>query len=344
MQTSCTIRELATFLDAQILGDENVVITGIATLEDAGEGDLAFFANEKYLSDFVKTQASVVICAPKFSADAPTHCLVMDNPYYGFARVSLLIAAALNPQYLPGIHESAVVADSAVVGKGVFIGPGVVIGAHAVIGDRSIIRERVSIGEHVSVGADALIYPQVSIYHHCLVGERVIIHSGAVIGSDGFGFASDSEKKWQKIYHLGKVTIGDDVEIGANTTIDRGTMGDTQIGHGVKLDNQIQIGHNVEIGDHTIMAGATGVAGSAKIGKHCMIGGRCSILGHISIVDHTVLMGGACIGRSIDKPDAFASFLPAQPAKEWKRNLVRIMSLDKTIKEINKKIKQLTSC
>ena len=344
MQNTCTLQEIADFLDAPIQGDGSVEISGLATLKEAKKGDLAFLANEQYMNDFLATKATAVICSPKFADKAPSHAVVMENPYYGFSRVTALVAATLSPQYSPGVHASAVVDPSAKIADGVHIGPGVVVGAHAQIGKGAILREQCSIAEHVVLGANAYLYPKVTIYHHCEVGENAILHSGVVIGSDGFGFAKDSDNRWHKIHHLGGVVMGDDVEVGANTTIDRGTMGNTHIGNGVKLDNQIQIGHNVQIGDHTIMAGASGVAGSAKIGKHCMIGGRCSILGHISIADHTVLMGGASMGRTNDEPDAYASFLPAMPAKTWKRNLVRIMSLDKTIKEINKKLKKLSSC
>ena len=293
-----TLGEIVARLGGRVAGDASTVVRQVASLERAGEGHISFFTGKRYLDKLAATRASAVILGAEAEADTTRPRIVAENPYLYFARVSQL----LNPLTLQpaGVHPSAVVAKSARLGARVSIGAGCVV------------------GDNVTIGDDSCLYPRVVVYPGCTLGKRVIIQSGAVIGGDGFGFADDGGK-WVKIPQIGSVRIGDDVEIGSNTTIDRGAMDDTVIEEGVKLDNQIQIGHNTRIGAHTAVAGCVGIAGSADIGRHCTFGGAAMILGHLRIVDHVNVSAGTFISRSILKPGTYTGIYPVDEHENWAR-------------------------
>lgn len=303
---SFTLAELAMRLGGSVSRGPDTLIDRVATLRDAGPGAIGFLANPKYRADLAASRASAFIVAEEHVGLAPGPCLIHANPYASFARVAQWLDTRSPPK--PGVHAGAVVAPSAVLGRRVSIGAGAVIGAGA------------------SIGANSIIHPNVTIYPGVAIGGDAIIHSGAVVGGDGFGFALD-QGKWIKIPQTGTVRIGDAVEIGSGTTIDRGALGDTVIEDGVKLDNQIQIGHNVHIGAHTAMAGCVGVAGSATIGRHCTVGGGAIILGHITLADHVHITAGSLVTKSIDAPGTYGASLPAGPHREWLRNAAHLRDL-----------------
>ncbi len=301
-----TLTQIASRLGGRIAGDPEVLIRQVGSLERAGPGQIAFLSNPKFRPALAATRASAVVLGADAEALTQLPRILCDNPYAYFARVSQLFnPPATQP---PGVHPSAVMA------------PQVKLGARASIGAGC------SVGEGVSIGDDSCLYPGVVVYAGCRIGARAIIHSGAVIGADGFGIARDAGR-WVKIPQIGGVVIGDDVEIGANTTIDRGTMDDTVIGDGVKLDNQIQIGHNCRIGAHTAMAGCVAVAGSADIGSQCTIGAGALILGHLSICDGVNVSADTVISRSIGKPGTYTGMFPADDHDSWARNTAVVRHL-----------------
>ena len=293
-----TLGEIVARLGGRVAGDSSTVVRQVASLERAGDGHISFFTGKRYLAELAATRASAIILGPESEGDTRLPRIVAENPYLYFARVSQLF----NPPLLQpaGVHPSAVVSKSARLGARVSIGAGCVV------------------GDDVTLGDDSCLYPRVVVYPGCTLGKRVIVQSGAVIGADGFGFADDGGR-WVKIPQIGSVTIGDDVEIGANTTIDRGAMDDTVIEEGVKLDNQIQIGHNTRIGAHTAIAGCVGIAGSADIGRHCTFGGAAMILGHLKIVDHVNISAGTFVSRSILKPGTYTGIYPVDEHENWAR-------------------------
>jgi len=302
-----TLAEIALRFGGRVVGDPQVLIRQVGTLERAGAGEIAFLANPRYRARLAGTRAAAVIVSPEDESLTALPRIVCDNPYAYYARVSQL----LNPPtaQAPGVHPSAVVAPSARLGARVSIGAGCVV------------------GDGVAIGDDSCLYPRVVVYHGCRIGARAILHSGAVIGADGFGLAMEGGR-WLKIPQIGGVVLGDDVEIGANTTVDRGAIEDTVIEDGVKLDNQIQIGHNCRVGAHTAMAGCVAVAGSAEIGRHCTIGAGALILGHLSICDHVEVSAATVISRSIAKPGTYTGMFPFDDNESWARNtaLVRHLS------------------
>jgi UDP-3-O-[3-hydroxymyristoyl] glucosamine N-acyltransferase len=270
--------------------------------------------------------------------------LVTQNPYALFARISQGFEKKLTPSSTVGIHPSAVIEEGANVPNSASIGPFCHIGKNAKVGANTVLKGHVSLGQGASIGSDALIYPNVTIYHDCQLGDRTIIHSGTVIGSDGFGFAPDlAAGEWVKVPQVGKVVIGHDVEIGSNTSVDRGALGDTVIEDGCKIDNLVQIAHNVHIGSLTVVAGNTAIAGSTRIGKMCMIGGSSSFSGHLTIADRTTISGGTTIIRSIDQPGQhYTSIFPMLPHADWEKNAAILRSLDKMrarVKELEKQLK-----
>jgi UDP-3-O-[3-hydroxymyristoyl] glucosamine N-acyltransferase len=302
-----TLGEIASRLGGRVAGDAATLIRQVGSLEAAGAGEIAFLAAAKHKAKLAASRAAAVIIAPENEKLTARPRIVCDDPYAYFARVSQIF----NPLVLqaPGVHPAAVVAAGARLGERVSIGPGCVV------------------GEGASIGDDSCLYPGVVVYPGCSIGARCIVHAGAVIGADGFGNARHAQR-WVKIPQIGSVRIGDDVEIGANTTIDRGHLGDTVIEEGVKLDNLIQVGHNTRIGAHTAVAGCTGIAGSADIGRHCTLGGAAMILGHLKIVDHVHVGAGTMISRSILKPGNYAGFFPFDESRAWARNAVHIRHLD----------------
>ncbi len=310
-------------LGGEIVGAGDTAISRIATLENAGPGDLAFLANPKYRHQLEATRAAAVIMAPP-AAEGLQAAILTAQPYLYYARV----AQWLNPLPMPapGIHPSAVVegevASTASIGPNVWVGPG------ATIGEGVVIAANCSIGAGVAIGAESRLAPNVAIYEGTRLGARCLIHSGAVIGADGFGFAREAEGRWVKIPQVGRVLIGDDVEIGAGTTIDRGALGDTVIADGVKLDNQIQVGHNVQIGAHSAMAGCVGIAGSAVIGARCTVGGGAIILGHLHIADDVNVSAGTLVTKSIQAAGTYSGAVPFLEHGDWLRNFSRLRHLD----------------
>jgi UDP-3-O-[3-hydroxymyristoyl] glucosamine N-acyltransferase len=299
-------------VDAQSLGE--AVINGISTLEHATPSDITFLANRKYAQLVAASQAGAIIVGPRDRDLTDRPRIVTANPYAYFARV---VALFHPPHAAPvGVHPTAVVAATATIDARASIGPYCIIEEHASIAADVVLAGQVSIGRGVSVGPASHLHARVVIEHGCRVGARAIIHAGVVIGADGFGFAP-VDGQWLKIPQVGAVVIGDDVEIGANTTIDRGALRDTVIEDGVKLDNQIQIGHNVRVGAHSALAGCVGVAGSADIGKHCMIGGGTVVLGHLRIADGTTIQAMSLVTRSINEAGVYSSALPVMPQDEW---------------------------
>ena len=332
-----SLQKIATLTNSIIKGNEELIIKDVATLQDAISGEISFVSNPKYKKLLDSTQASVVILSPKLADDFQGNALVNDDPYLTFAKVVNLFYQRGVPQ--SNIHSSAVIAENTTIGDNVSIAANVVIDLGVTIGSNSIIEAGSIIGEDSSIGSGALIHANVTIYKSIKIGINSIIHSGAVIGSDGFGFAPQSDKSWYKILQIGNVVIGDDVEIGANTTIDRAALGSTIIGDGVKLDNQIQIAHNVQIGNLTIIAGSAGIAGSTTIGERCKIGGAVAISGHLNIADDVIITGRSMVMSSIKAPGVYSSGIVTDENRKWRRNAARFRHLD----EMAKKLKQLES-
>jgi len=337
---SKTLAEIAEYLGAQLKGDPDLTITGLATLSEAAEGQLSFLANMAYRDQLITTQASAVIVHPKQAEDCSTAAIILDNPYLGYAKVSQLFDTLPKADHLH--HPSAIISPKAKLGQDVTVGPNAVIEDHAIIGDGAVIGSSSVVGVNARVGAGTRLHANVSVYPDVVIGERCIIHSGAVIGSDGFGFAND-KGRWVKICQIGGVLVGNDTEIGANTTIDRGAMSDTRIGSGVKLDNQIQIAHNVEIGDHTAMAAGCMIAGSTKVGACCTIAGGVGIAGHLSVADGTHVTAMTLVTKSITEPGSYSSGTAMSSTSEWRKSAARFRQLDdmaKRIKLIEKAMKE----
>lgn len=325
--------QLAEFLGATLRGAAEKDITGLATLQEAGPAQLSFLANPQYRKFLATTHAAAVLLKP---ADAELYsgaALLVPDPYLAYARVSHLFDP--KPKALPGIHPTAVIsgdaqiAESASIGafavveSGATIGPDVCIGAHCFIGARCVI------------GANGWLAPRVTLYHDVRIGQRVVIQSGAVIGGEGFGFAND-KGVWRKIAQVGGVLIGDDVEIGVNTAVDRGALSDTVISNGVKLDNQIQIAHNVQIGEHTAMAACVGISGSTRIGSHCTIAGGVGMVGHIDVCDNVFVTGMTMVTHSITEPGAYSSGTAMQTAADWRKSAARLRNIDDMARRLQK--------
>jgi UDP-3-O-[3-hydroxymyristoyl] glucosamine N-acyltransferase len=322
-----SIAEIVERLGGQCVGDASFVVERIATLEGATPSQIAFLANPRYHAQLATTKAGCVIVAPALADDAAARgsAIVTPDPYLYYARLSQWWAAQ-EQAAPPGVHPSAVIEPGARIGDGVSIGAFGFIGRGAVIGEGTRIAPRVTVGER------------------CTIGARGIVHSGVVIGADGFGFAPsvvDGQSRWEKIAQLGAVRIGDDVEIGANTCIDRGALDDTVIEDGVKLDNLIQIGHNVHVGAHSAMAGCVGVAGSARIGRHCTLGGGAIVLGHLQLVDHVHITAASVVSRSILKPGQYSGMFPIDDNAAWEKNaatLRQLYALRERLRALEKKL------
>ena len=333
-QKSYTLKQLAELVKGKISGaDEHRVIEGIAALSDATSHDISFLANVTYLSQLHSTHAGAVILSEQHAQNFNGVAIVSDNPYAAFARIAQLCVPPLTG--VAGIHKTAVVDASAKVDATAVIGPYVSIAANAVIGPHVILDAGCHVGENVHIDAATHCYPNVTLYAGVRVGKNCLLHSGVVIGADGFGFAQE-HGRWLKVPQLGAVLIEDDVEIGANTTIDRGTLFDTHIGQGVKIDNQCQIGHNVQIGAHTIIAGCVAIAGSARIGRHCGLGGGARINGHIEIGDQVQITATSGVLGSIDKAGIYSSGVPAIEHGRWMRVMVLLPQLPDLFKRLRK--------
>lgn len=331
-QNSYTLAELTRDLDVTIKGDPNCVITGVSPIQNAQPGDLTFLTNSLYRKHLETTQASVVILAEADAALCQTNAVITRNPHFTYAKMAAYFDQT--PVPLQGVHPTAV------IGEGCHIHPSVVIGANSVVGNHVTLEADVVIGagcmisEGVVVGEASIFDAKVTIYHHVKIGKRARIASGAVIGSEGFGFANQ-KGVWHKVPQLGTVIIGDDVDVGANTTIDRGAVEDTIIGNGVKMDNLIQIGHNVQIGDNTIIAGCAAIAGSTIIGKNCMIGGASCFTGHITVGDNVMITGMTGVSKSIREPGIYSSgVVGVVPNAEFRKNNARFHRLENLMQRV----------
>ncbi len=334
------LEDLAHQVDARLVGDADCSIDSLSVLQDAVPGSISFLSNSKYRKYLKTTKASAVILEQKFLDECPTNALVSDNPYLLFAKVAQLIAPLSEKQ--AGQHASAIVAPSAQIDVSASIGPGVVIEDNVIIGAEVDIGAGCTIGKGCQIEDGSRLVANVTLCHHVTIGRRVLIHPGAVIGSDGFGLANDNGV-WIKVPQLGSVCIGNDVEIGANTTIDRGAIKDTIIGDGVKLDNQIQIAHNVEVGAHTAIAACVGVAGSTKIGKQCTLAGGVGIVGHLEIADNVHFSAQTLVTRSFSEPGYFSGNLPAVPNRVWRKTIARIRHLEALTQRVRQLEKQSQS-
>ncbi len=326
-----TIAELAERFGLQCHGDGAHVITGVGTLAGASPSQLSFLSNSKYSAQLTTTRAGVVVMREENVADSPVSALVARDPYVAYAKIAALFERL--PASPQGVHPSAVVAASARVSPTASIGPCCVIEADAVVEDGAILGPHCMVGEGCVVGAQSRLVARVTLVTRVTLGKRVLVHPGAVIGSDGFGLAFDRDH-WIKLPQLGGVRIGDDCEIGANTTIDRGALDDTVLEEDVRLDNQIQIAHNVTIGAHTALAGCAAVAGSAKIGRYCMIGGNAGVLGHLEVADRVTITAKSLVTHSIREPGEYSSGVPLQENRLWRRNAARFKHLDEFARRV----------
>jgi UDP-3-O-[3-hydroxymyristoyl] glucosamine N-acyltransferase len=335
-RVALSLADIAARLGGDVLGDAETRVSQVGTLAAAGAGEIAFLSNLKYKRQLSETRAAAVIVPPAFADATDLPRIVAANPYVYYARVATL----LNPAEAPvaGCHPSA--ASASPLPASTHVGPHVSIGRDVILGEGVVIHAGCAIGDGVCIGEGSVLHPNVTVYADCVVGRRAIIHSGAVIGADGFGFAPEGGK-WVKIPQIGRVVIGDDVEIGANTSIDRGALDDTVIGDGVKLDNQIQIGHNCIIGDHAVIAGCVGIAGSTKIGKGCMLGGAAMILGHLEIADGTVISPGSMVMKSIAKPGKYTALFPLEEHDRWLHNAAQVRHLARLAERVAELEKQI---
>ncbi len=338
MSKQYSLSAIAQTLGGDVLGDETVSISRVASLANAKSGDICFISDAKYQKALVSCEASAFVLKERDADLTALPRIIVDNPYAYFAKLS----AFLNPPAAVklGIALSAVVDATATIPASCSIGPLVVIGENVVLGEHVIIGAGCVIENNVTIADNTRLEPHVVIKHDCEIGPNCHLFSGAVIGSDGFGYAEESGV-WIKIPQVGRVVIHANVDIGANTTIDRGALDDTIIEEGVKLDNLIQIGHNCIIGAHTVIAGATGIAGSAKIGRHCKIGGAAMILGHLTITDHVTISPGSMITRSLAKADTYTALMPFQTHKAWLNTAAKIRHLDSLSAQIKNLEKEL---
>ncbi|MBK8288736.1 MAG: UDP-3-O-(3-hydroxymyristoyl)glucosamine N-acyltransferase [Cellvibrionales bacterium] len=341
MHRRYTLADIAKRFSLKLQGREGVAIEpgthvdGLATLMSAGVSQLGFFTNIAYRDQLQKTNAAAVILKESAVEDCPVPCLVADNPYLAYAKISVLFDIA--PLRSSGIHASAVVDPSANVAASASIGPHCVIEAKAIIGEGVVLGAGCVVGEGSIIGARGYLHGRVTVYHGVTVGEDVVIHSGAVIGSDGFGFAPDFSmggNGWCKIHQLGGVVVGNRVEIGANTCIDRGALDDTVIGDGVIIDNLVQIAHNVKIGNNTAIAACTGIAGSTEIGQNCTIAGAVGIVGHLKIADRVHITAKSLVTGSISKAGSYSSGTAMSPTSAWRKNAVRFSQLDSLFQRV----------
>lgn len=332
-----TAKTIADLLDGEILGDGGVQISGVAKIEEAKSGMLAFIANPKYEKYAEQTAASCLLVSRSFDpakyAKLPPAVIKLDDPYASFV-IAIEQFAPKKIDIPKGIHPTAVIATTASIGKDCSIGAYVVIGENSIVGDAATIHPHVVIGRDVKIGHQCLLYPHVTIREECQLGNRVIIQPGAVIGGDGFGFAPTKNHSYRKIPQLGIVVLEDDVEVQANTCIDRATLGETRIKRGTKLDNLVQIAHNVSVGEDTVIAGSSGVAGSTKVGDRNMIGGAVAITGHVMTADDVKVAGGTTATRSLDKSGETYAGYPAKEAGKWRKIEAASRSLPELLTEM----------
>lgn len=326
-----TLARVAEEVGARLDGDGDREVSGLGTIRSASADQLTFLANPRYRAWLETTSAAAVLCREDQAAACPVNALVVDDPYLAFARISRHFDPA--PARPPGIHARAVVADDARVDNGAHVGPNAVIEEGAVLEAGTVVMANSYVGAGSRLGRQVTLWPNVTIYHGVELGDRTIVHSGSVLGSDGFGYAPDNGH-WHKVAQVGGLRVGADVEIGAACTLDRGAVEDTVIGDGVIMDDQVHIAHNVVVGDHTALAGKVGISGSARVGAHCMIAGMSGVVGHIEVCDGVQIMGMTMVSRSIREPGVYASSLPADEHSKWRRNVARFRNLDEMYRRL----------
>jgi UDP-3-O-[3-hydroxymyristoyl] glucosamine N-acyltransferase len=330
---SATLGDLAAHFGCKLEGAGDTLVSRVATLSAAGGDAVAFLANPQYRGQLATTRAAAVVLESRFAAECPVAALISANPYATYARIAALlfpprpVAAGVHPS--ANVAADAVVPDSAEVQAQAVIGPGCRLGERVVVGAGSVL------GAGVTLGAETRLAPRVSVLDDVRIGARGILHSGVVVGADGFGFAPE-DGAWVKVPQLGTVIIGDDVELGANTTIDRGTIEPTVIEDGVKIDNLVQIAHNVRIGAHTVIAATTGIAGSTRIGRRCMIAGGVGIINHLTICDDVVITVRSVVTKSVSEPGTYSGTIPAEEAGQWRRNASRFRNLDTMVQRLRR--------
>ena len=330
---SITLGELAVRFGCTLKGSPEARVAKVAALEAADGDSLTFLANPRYRGFLAQTRAGAVVLHPKFAADCPVAALLHANPYAAFARMATLLHPAR--ETAAGIHPSASVDAQATISPSAFIGPHAIVEAGAFVGERASVGPGCVVMRNARIGADTRLTANVTLCEGVTLGERCTLHPGAVIGADGFGLAPD-QGEWVKVPQVGSVRIGNDVEIGANTTVDRGAIEDTVLEDGVKLDNMVQVAHNVKIGAHTAMAGQSGVAGSTTIGKRCMIGGQVGIAGHLTLCDDVIVTGKSFVSGTIRKPGYYSSGLPIDETARFRKNAARFHQLDELARAVRR--------
>ena len=341
-----TVKEIAVLLGAEIVGDPNQEISELSKIEEGKPGTISFLANPKYTPHIYSTQASAVIVSTDFEPKGAisSTLLKVADPYSAFTLLLKKVQEMV--QNKEGIEQPSYISDSATLGTHCYVGAFAYIGAGAKIGNNVKIYPHAYVGDHAVVGDNSILYPNVTVYFGCRIGANCILHAGAVLGSDGFGFAPQADGAFQKVPQTGVVVLEDDVEVGAGVTIDRATLGETMIRKGVKLDNLIQIAHNVEIGANTVIAAQTGISGSTKLGKNCMVGGQVGIVGHLSLADGTRIGAQSGVSKSVSQPNSALRGSPAQEYKQQLKSEVLFRKLEemwKKIGSLEKEIKNLTS-
>jgi len=333
-----TLKTIAGTLGLELRGADNIVISGLAPLEQAGSTHLSFVSSKRYLSALAQTQAAAVILHPDWVDECALPCLISDQPYLSYAKATALFDTRPSPSGT--LHPTATIDDSASIGQGVTVDSGAVIAAGARIEDGAWIGSNTVVGHNVTIGRGTRLYPNVTLYHDVVLGSHCTVHANTVIGSDGFGFAPNAGQ-WQKILQLGGVAIGDHVDIGASVTIDRGALTDTRIESHVIIDNQVHVAHNVHIKSGTAIAAGTAIAGSTVIGSNCTFGGMCGVADHIEIADNVHVNGQGRVSKSLTEPGVYSSGTPIQPYRDWSRNAVRFEQLAEMAKRLSSLEKQL---
>ncbi len=331
MTTSITLREIAAHINAELRGEANIKIIAIAPLALASANELSFIVEKKHLAHLQQSRAAAIILSPQLVERWSGNALVVANPYLAYAKAAELFAKV--PAVRAGIHSSAVVGDNSNVAASASIGAHVVLGNNVFIGKNTVIAANVVVGDDCRIGANCQLKANVTLCDDVVIGDRCIIHNGAVIGCDGFGNAN-VQGHWHKIPQLGGVRLGDDIEVGANSTIDCGTLGDTVIETGVRIDNLVHIAHNVHVGAHTAIAAGCGIAGSTKIGKYCMLAGQVGIVGHLRICDNVVFTARAMVTSSVSQPGVYSSGTGLMPQSAWQKSIVHFRHFDKLVKKI----------
>ena len=334
---SLKLSQIAELIDAELIGDGELVIKGINSLDSAKAGQITYIASKKHQNSLSQSQASAVILSTELSTFCPTNALVVLNPYLAFAKLTHHFKQYTSVCYADALTtiDSSTVINNAKISAGCYVGKNVSIGENTIIGPNCVIED------NVQIGANSHLFANIVIHKGCQLGHSCVISSGVVIGSEGFGNARDGDKSWQTIAHVGNVVIGDNVTIGANTTIDRGTIDDTEIHNGVRLDNLIHIAHNVIIGENTAIAAKTGIAGSTTLGKRCMIGGMVGIVGHVTITDDVIVNATSTVDKNITKAGMYTGFFPLMTHKGWKKVGMWLLKLDKIAKVLNIKLKDV---